>query len=247
MGRNYKINFIAVALFAVITSASIAVELPRAELDESADPLTRLRSLMDGATLGIDPLFAYIITSDDPHQSESIASPFRRRHFITGFTGSAGTAVVTQDQAMLWTDGRYYQAAANQLDGNWTLMKDGLPETPTVVQWLQRNCHEGDRIGVDPTLYSHRSWNQLVSAFENVGCIVTAVSENLVDLVWDARPELPNNPITGLVAGFAGKSIERKLTEVRSKMSEANAKVLVVTTLEEIACKCYRSIPLSRV
>lgn len=231
------------ALVAVITSVS--VEILRDELDETADPLTRLRSYMDGAVLGIEPLFAYIITSDDPHQSESVASPFRRRHFITGFTGSAGTAVVTQDEALVWTDGRYYQSAANQLDGNWTLMKDGLPETPTVVKWLQTHCKEGDRIGVDATLYSHRSWNQLVSAFENVGCIVTAVKKNLVDLVWDARPALPNNPISTLDLKFAGKTVWEKLVEVRATMKEAGAKVLVVTTLEEIACNSYHLLSLS--
>lgn len=243
MRLNLKISSITFTVLAVV--ASITVALPRDELDETADPLTRLRSYMGGVTLGIEPLFAYIITSDDPHQSESVASPFRRRHFITGFTGSAGTAVVTQDEALVWTDGRYYQSATNQLDGNWTLMKDGLPETPTVVQWLQRECKEGDLIGVDATLYSHRSWNQLVSAFENVGCIVTAVKENLVDLVWDARPALPNNPVSTLDVKFAGKTVWEKLVEVREKMKEAGAKVLVVTTLEEIACESYHPLSLS--
>ncbi|CRL00590.1 CLUMA_CG013850, isoform A [Clunio marinus] len=204
------------------------------KMKTTGDALSRLRVLMSGSSL-TEPLVAYIIPSDDAHQSEYLAARDRRRHFITGFTGSAGTAVVTQSEALLWTDGRYYQQASQQLDTNWTLMKDGLPETPTMVQWLQKNCKSGDRIGVDANLMSTRTWNSLANAFENEGCIMTAVKKNLIDEVWDDQPAQPNNSVFPLDVEFTGKLVEQKLIEVREKMSEQEAKVMVVTALDEIA------------
>lgn len=170
-------------------------------------------------------------------QSEYLARRDRRRQFITGFTGSAGTAVITQTEALVWTDGRYFQQAANELDENWTLMKDGLPETLTMIQWLQKNCKAGDRVGVDAKLLSTRTWNQLVAAFENQGCVMTSVKENLVDLVWDDQPAQANNPVIALDVQFAGKLVGDKLVDIRQKMTAQGAKVLVVTALDEIACK----------
>lgn len=172
-------------------------------------------------------------------QSEYLAQHDRRRAFISGFTGSAGTAVITDTEALLWTDGRYYLQASQELDANlWTLMKDGLPETPTMVQWLAKNCKAGDRIGVDANLYSTRQWNTLVSAFENEGCVMTAVKENLIDLVWaEDQPTYPNNELLALDIKYAGKSVADKLADIRGKMKEQSAKVMVVTALDEIACK----------
>jgi Xaa-Pro aminopeptidase len=115
-------------------------------------------------------------------------------------------------------------------------MKDGLPDTLTMVQWLSKHCKEGDRIGVDPNLYSTRQWNALVTAFDNEGCVMTAVKENLIDLVWDEQPAKPNNPVISLDIKFTGKSVADKLTEIRAKMSEQNSKIMVVTALDEIAC-----------
>lgn len=160
-----------------------------------------------------------------------------RRQFITSFTGSAGTALVTQDEALLWTDGRYYQQAEKQIDENWTLMKDGLPETPSLVQWLLKNCNSRGLIGVDATLYSTRAWNTLVTAFENEGCAMTPVRQNLVDLVWNGQPAPPRNPIIPLDVKYTGKTIAEKLVEIRAKMKEHSAKVLIVTALDEVACE----------
>lgn len=158
-----------------------------------------------------------------------------RRQFITGFTGSAGTAVITQDEALLWTDGRYYQQAEKQLDENWTLMKDGLPETPTLTQWLIKNCR--GLVGVDATLYSTRAWNTLVTAFENENCSMAPIKQNLIDLVWTGRPPPPLNPIITLDVKYTGKTIAEKLVEIRAKMKEHSAKVLLVTALDEVACE----------
>lgn len=201
----------------------------------TGDALSRLRTLMQGSSLNIEPLVAYIIPSDDSHQSEYIAPRDRRREFISGFTGSAGTAVVTQTQALLWTDGRYFQQAENQLNENWTLMKDGLPDVLTMAQWLQKNCKKGERIGVDANLMSTRIWGTLATAIESQGCIMTAVKENLVDLVWDDQPSQPNNPVITLDVKYAGKLVDQKISEIRAKMLEQQAKVLVVTALDEVA------------
>lgn len=131
----------------------------------------------------------------------------------------------------------YQQADIELNKENWTLMKDGLPDTPTMAQWLQKHCKAGDRIGVDPKLLSTRTWNSFVSAFDNQGCIMTAVKENLVDLVWDDQPAQPKSDLLALDVKFAGKLVSEKLVDVRAKMAEQEAKVLVVSALDEIACK----------
>lgn len=263
MKLNHKIFIFLVTSFAsVAVISSISIALLQDKMKATGDALSRLRTLMQGTSLNIEPLIAYIIPSDDAHQvsctsvyvlhkyvncplhlqSEYIAPRDRRRHFITGFTGSAGTAVVTAKEALLWTDGRYYQQAALELDENWTLMKDGLPETLTLAQWLQRNCQKGDRIGVDPNLMSTRTWGTLANAIETQGCIMTAVKENLVDLVWDDQPSQPNNPVITLDVKYAGKLVDQKLIEIRAKMQEHQAKVLVVTALDELACKLSKNL-----
>ena len=145
--------------------------------------------------------------------------------------------MITQKDALIWTDGRYFQQAEKQLSEEWTLMKDDMPEVLTLTQWLQKNCKQGDRIGVDANLYSTRAWNTLANAFENQGCDLTAVKPNLIDLVWDEQPAQPNNPVISLDVQFAGKLVDEKLKEVREKMEAQGAKVLVVTALDEIACK----------
>ena len=118
-----------------------------------------------------------------------------------------------------------------------SLLQDGTPDVPTLTQWLQKNCKRGDRIGVDANLYSTRAWNTLASAFDNEGCILTAVRDNLVDKVWTDQPSQPMKPINPLDVKFAGKLIDEKLRIIRGKMTENSAKVLVVTALDEVACK----------
>lgn len=112
---------------------------------------------------------AYIVPSDDCHQSEYISPSDERRSFVSGFNGSAGVAVVTLREALLWTDGRYYQQAEKQLDNNWTLMKDGLPSTPTLANWLASNLSPGDRVGVDGDLLSFRVWSPMLTALASNG------------------------------------------------------------------------------
>ena len=110
------------------------------------DSLTALRRLLKERNL-----MAYIIPTNDAHESEYVAEVDARRAFISGFTGSAGTAVVTLDSAALWTDGRYYLQASKQLDSNWVLQKMGLPSTPSITDWLKSKT---GNVGIDPKLFS---------------------------------------------------------------------------------------------
>lgn len=98
--------------------------------------LKQLRSLMRDVQYVQEPISAYIVPSCDAHNNEYLAPSDARRAFITGFTGSAGTAIITQEHACLWTDGRYYLQASQQIDSNWTLMKEGLPSTPSQGTYL---------------------------------------------------------------------------------------------------------------
>lgn len=133
--------------------------------------LSDLRALMRQLPNNGGSVNAYIIPTDDPHQSEYISETDQRRSFSSGFDGSAGTAIVTAKSALLWTDGRYHQQAEQQLDENWTLMKDGLPTTPTMSSWLSTNLSAGDRVGVDGNLLSFRVWSPLYNALSANGMI----------------------------------------------------------------------------
>ena len=131
-------------------------------MKDTTEILIKLRKLMQN--LPSKPgtsIAAYIVPSDDAHQSEYICEHDERRAYVSGFDGSAGTAVVTMEKALLWTDGRYYQQALKQLDENWILMKDGLPTTPSIGSWLSRNIPKGSTVGVDPKLFSYRVWKPI--------------------------------------------------------------------------------------
>lgn len=119
----------------------------RAKKSEPDEKLQALRELISKPGIGID---AYIIPSQDAHQSEFIAECYMRRTYISGFTGSAGTAVVTKEKAALWTDGRYFLQAEKQLNSNWILMRAGNPGVPTTSEWLNDVLAPGAKVGVDP-------------------------------------------------------------------------------------------------
>ncbi|XP_069969035.1 xaa-Pro aminopeptidase ApepP-like [Bactrocera oleae] len=114
-------------------------------------------------------LEAYIVPTEDSHQNEYISPHDARRAFISGFNGSAGTAVVTSNKALMWTDGRYYQQAEKEMDSNWELMKDGLPSTPTIGKWICDNTPNGSSIGVDPKLFSYRQWKPIQKELKSAG------------------------------------------------------------------------------
>lgn len=201
----------------------------------TGDYLIALRKLMNELPNNEGAIAAYIIPSDDAHQSEYICERDERRAFISGFDGSAGTAVVTLTKALLWTDGRYYQQAAKQMDSNWTLMKDNFPGTPSIQNWLAKQLPAGSRVGVDSNLMSNRVWSPIQAELESVECSLISISTNLIDAIWVNQPLAPTNKVITFDTVFCGQTISEKLKKVRFDMADKEADVLVLTALDEVA------------
>ncbi len=204
--------------------------------DTSAE-LARLRH-----ELGAVKLDAYVVPSSDAHMSEYIADCDCRREFISGFTGSAGTAVVTLADAALWTDGRYFTQAAAELDDNWVLMKAGNAETPSRAEWLRGvlPASGGGRVGVDPRLLSASAFAELKTSLSAGGRddleLVAFENENLIDKVWGAaRPAPPASKVFVHGEKYAGRSVSDKLEATRAQMKTYKAGLLVLTALDEVA------------
>jgi Xaa-Pro aminopeptidase len=180
-------------------------------------------------------LDAFIVPSDDPHQSEYVAACYERRAFISGFDGSAGTAVVTAKEALLWTDGRYFLQATQQLGEGWTLMKDRLPETVSIDAWLA--ARDGiHAVGVDPLLMAASAVGDLRASLGAAGKELRSLRANPVDAVWGAaRPAPPRAPTFSFDEAVAGQSVADKLRKMDSALAAAGADVLVVTALDEVA------------
>ncbi|CAO3670247.1 unnamed protein product [Rhizopus microsporus] len=138
--------------------------------------------------------------------------------------------------ASLFTDGRYFLQASQQLDDNWTLMKQGLPGVPTWQEYLVKNISAGSRIGLDPTLISGADAHQISAQLEPTGSTLVPIQENLVDVVWgNERPEAPKNKVFVQPVKYAGKSVQDKLKELRDHIVDQNAYGTVVSALDEIA------------
>ena len=159
---------------------------------------------------------------------------FKCRKFITGFTGSAGTAIVTADDAGLWTDGRYFVQAAKQLEGSgFQLQKMGQEGVPTVEEYLAENLPQGGTLGFDGRVVNSRMGEDLKALLEDKE-VSFACEEDLIGLIWDDRPGLPANPVWILEERYAGKPAAEKIRELREAMKEARATVHVLTTLDDI-------------
>ncbi|XP_055329347.1 xaa-Pro aminopeptidase ApepP-like [Paramacrobiotus metropolitanus] len=201
----------------------------------TTDRLYQLRQVMKNVTVVPEVLAAYIIPTDDAHQNEYIGPSDQRRSYISGFTGSAGTAVVTEHKAALWTDGRYFLQAADQLDENWVLVKDRLPDTPSLGKWLNEHTPVQSAVGADPTTMSDSTWDTVAKELESQERRLVPIPMNLIDFVWENRPRPSNNTACVLPLKYAGKDWRQKVLEVREKMTEKRADFLVVTALDEIA------------
>lgn len=184
------------------------------------------------------PLMVFlVIPSEDSHSSEYIAPCDARREFISGFSGSAGCAVITHDKAALATDGRYFNQASKQLDNNWTLLKQGLQDVPTWQEWSAVESAGGKVVGVDPTLVTSSAAEKLITDItKKGGSQLVAVTENLVDIVWGKdRPAFPSEPIKFLPRKYAGKDTKDKLVGLRKELAKKNLACFVVSMLDEIA------------
>jgi Xaa-Pro aminopeptidase len=178
-----------------------------------------------------------VVPSEDSHSSEYIAPCDARREFISGFSGSAGCAVVTHDKAALATDGRYFNQAQKQLDKSWLLLKQGLQDVPTWQEWAAEQA-QGDKIvGVDPTVISAPDARKLSEKIKKSGGReLVAIEDNLVDIVWGSdRPQRPDNPVKLLEQRYAGKEISAKLEELRKELDKKKSSGFVVSMLDEIA------------
>lgn len=194
------------------------------------DPLDALRSLMLSHS---PPLDALIVPSEDSHQSEYVADRDRRRAFVSGFTGSAGLALITHKEALLWTDGRYFLQATQQLSRCWKLMRIG--EDPVVEAWIADNLGKDAAVGVDPWCVSIENAQLWQQTFSKKGQHLVQLETDLVDEVWKDRPQLIIYPIAVHPLKFAGKSSQDKIAELRAKLSETKASALVITALDEVA------------
>lgn len=177
----------------------------------------------------------YLITSDDFHGSEYVGAYFMARAYLSGFTGSAGTLAVLPDRAALWTDGRYFLQAEQQLAGSGIdLMRAGEKGTPTVACYLREHLPSGGTLGFDGRCVSHAFVNNLRRGLEGTG-IGFETAEDLVGVIWRDRPPLPQHPIWELPAADAGETRKEKLARVRRAMADAGADSLVLTALDDIA------------
>lgn len=192
--------------------------------------ITALRAIMKRE--GID---YYYIPTADFHESEYVVEYFKARKFITGFTGSAGVAVIGQEEAWLWTDGRYFIQAANQIEGSgFGLMKMGQEGVPTVMQYLGEKLQEGQCIGFDARVVNTNDAKEFAKiAAKKHGSL--KIDKDLLDEVWTDRPALVHQPADVLKDEFNGEATASKLARVREQMEKEEAQYHIISTLDDIA------------
>ena len=192
--------------------------------------VNRLRELMKSKEITV-----YIVPTSDPHQSEYLASHYKGRTWISGFTGSAGTVVITQTQANLWTDGRYFIQAENQLKGSeYKLFKMGVPGVPTYIQWLKDNIKSGDTIGYDGKVFSQTTAERLEKEFDGLG-VGFNDKFDLVGEIWEDRPKLTNEQAFYHELKYTGISASEKIENVRENIKAKNADYFLIGSLDDIA------------
>lgn len=178
---------------------------------------------------------AVLIPQTDPHQSEYIADHWQVRRWLSGFTGSAGTLVVTLDDALLWTDSRYFLQAAQQLEGtDIKLMKDGLPDTPSIRHYLTHTLTAGTTVGIDGALFNPAETAALRSVLEKKGMKLNT-SFDVTDSIWSDRPELPDAPLLIHDVKFAGETASAKIAKILADAAEQGADSVFISALDEIA------------
>ncbi|KAG6545323.1 hypothetical protein Mapa_013172 [Marchantia paleacea] len=198
--------------------------------ERKVDPLDAIRPLMANYSPVIDAL---VVPSEDYHQSEYTADSDKRRQFVSGFTGSAGVAVITSTEALLWTDGRYFLQATQELSDRWKLMRIG--EDPSLEQWLADNLDKNAHVGVDPWCISVDTANRWEQAIAKQSQKVVPLKHNLVDAIWESRPSATIVPVTVHPLEYTGRSATEKIAELRANLLKENASAIIVSTLDEVA------------
>ena len=186
-------------------------------------------------TMQVEHIQACILPSTDPHIGEYIPAHWKTREWLSGFTGSAGTVVVTSDKAGLWTDSRYFLQAEEQLkDSGIDLYKMGLPETPTMFEWLVSELTPGNCIGIEGNVYAASETKSLTDFFLEKKLNVNADFAPW-NLLWENRPALPSNPAFALPEHFSGKSCRYKIREVCAEIKKNQADLTIIAALDAIA------------
>ncbi|WP_050607370.1 aminopeptidase P family N-terminal domain-containing protein [Clostridium niameyense] len=195
-----------------------------------SERLTKLRTLM--AEKNID---MYIVPTADFHQSEYVGEHFKARKYITGFSGSAGTAVITKNHAGLWTDGRYFLQAGKQLQGTTIdLFKMGEPGVPTIEEYIEKTLPNKGTLGFDGRVVSMVDGQSYEKILEHKDAIINYDCD-LINDIWEDRPPLSEEPAFNLDVKYAGESTASKLKRIREEMKKAGANVHVITSLDDIA------------
>lgn len=178
---------------------------------------------------------AYIIPTSDPHMSEYPADCWKYREWISGFTGSAGTVIITADKAGLWTDSRYFLQASTQLEGTGIeLFKMTLPETPTIPEFLTHELKEGQTVGLNGETYSLADARSLEKALAEKE-IKLNTNASLIDPIWKERPAIPEAPMFEMPIELSGKSTEDKLIDINKMLHKAGADCTILSALDEVA------------
>ena len=182
-------------------------------------------------------LDAFIFPSTDPHNSEYTPDRWKGREWISGFNGSAGTAVVTTDAAALWTDSRYFLAAAEQLSGTeFKLMKLKVPGTPTISEWLGSQLRNRNaQVGVDGMVNAEADVEALIADMRRQGGITVRTNFDPLRDIWTDRPPVPNNKVVIQPMEYAGETVASKITRVRQALREQHADGMLVSALDEVA------------
>lgn len=195
--------------------------------------LARLRELMKR-----EHLSAFIFPSTDAHQSEYVADHWRGREWISGFNGSAGTAVVTMKSAALWTDSRYFLAAEEQLeDTEYQLMRLKMEGTPTIAEWLGKELQDvqSPEVGLDGMVNSYNYVKDLSYSLRKLGGITLRTNLDPLEQIWENRPSLPANPVEIQPLEYAGETLVSKVARIRKSLRELHADGMLVSALDDIA------------
>lgn len=177
---------------------------------------------------------AYLIPTSDPHQSEYVADYYKGRIWISGFTGSAGTVIITQDEAILWTDGRYFIQAENELSGSeYKLYKMATPGFPTYVEYLSEKLKTGDSLGFDGRLVNQADVEKIESSLEEDIKLIDQY--DLIGDIWDTRPEAPLGDTFVHEAKYTGLTTSEKIQQVRDEMKKKNVDYFLLSSLDDIA------------
>ena len=181
-------------------------------------------------------LSAFIFPSTDPHQGEYVPDHWKGREFISGFNGSAGTAVVTLTSAALWTDSRYFLAAEEQLkDTEFQLMKLKMEDTPTIAEWIGKECGAGVEVAIDGMVNSANSVRELIADLRKQGGITLRTNLDPLEQIWQDRPPIPLNPVEEYPLAYAGEAANVKIARIRQALRKLHVDGMLMAALDDIA------------